>query len=448
MPASARDPHERPTNVRWLVFALASATSFLLYIHRYTWGILKDTIGEEFGWKNTTLGWLDSAFMFSYAGGQIPGGMLGDWFGPRMVLGIMILVWSLSMGGMALVRGVGPMAWVRMCFGLAQAGCYPNLSKVTKVWFPLSERTAVQGWVASFFGRMGGAASFILIGTLMLGEWQLPWRTALGWLAGIGCAFAALFMLLLRNTPRTHPWANEAEAELISLGDSAASVATRSLIDWKVVFRSRVVWALLFQQFTCAFVDNFFSFWLPKFLLTVKQLSMTKTGWMAALPLVGGALGGMVAGGLLQSWLIRKTGNRRWSRSGIGLAGNLMAGVCLFTSLAFDDPTQIIAAFFCLKFFADWAQPTCWGATTDMAGRNSASLFALVNTSGSLAGFVAGPVMGYTIDFFGKSLGSGSEGDPAGWTALFVMIGVVYIASALSWLFIDCTQTVDSQPDS
>ena len=63
---------------------------------------------------------------------------------------------------------------------------------MTKVWFPLSERTAVQGWVASFFGRMGGAASFILFGTLMLGEWQLPWRTALAWLAGVGCAFAAV----------------------------------------------------------------------------------------------------------------------------------------------------------------------------------------------------------------------------------------------------------------
>ena len=46
--------------------------------------------------------------------------------------------------------------------------------------------------------------------------------------------------------------------------------------------------------------------------------------------------------------------------------------------------------------------------------------------------------------FFGNSPGIGSTGVPAGWTALFVMIGIVYIASALSWLLIDCTQTVDS----
>lgn len=435
---------DRPTNVRWVIFVLACATSFLLYLHRYTWGFVKVAVGDEFGWDNDTLGWLDAAFMISYAGGQIPGGMLGDWFGPRMVLSGMALVWSLSMGGMALARGIVSMAWVRMLFGLAQAGCYPNLSKVTKIWFPISERTAVQGWVASFCGRMGGAASFILFGTLMLGTWQLPWRAALGWLTAVGCMFTVILLLLLRNSPRVHPWASAAEADLISAGDETAAVAARSVIDWRLVFRSRVVWALLFMQFTCAFVDNFFSNWLPRYLKSVKHVDMTSAGWMAALPLVGGAIGGMAVGGMLQNWLIHKTGNRRWSRSGIGLTGNLMAGVCLFASLAFDSATEIVWIFFLLKFFADWAQPTGWATTTDMGGRSAASLFAVVNTAGSLAGFVAGPVMGYTITLGGKYLGSGAPSDPAGWTALFVMIGLVYIASALSWLFIDCTQTVDS----
>ena len=74
-----------------------------------------------------------------------------------------------------------------------------------------------------------------------------------------------------------------------------------------------------------------------------------------------------------------------------------------------------------------------------MGGTNAASLFALVNTAGSLAGFVAGPAMGKTIDFFG----SGDPNDPAGWTALFIGIGVVYVLSAISWLFIDCTRGVE-----
>ncbi|MCA9095601.1 MAG: MFS transporter, partial [Planctomycetaceae bacterium] len=151
-----------PTKTRWLIFALACGLSFLLYLHRYTWGIVKAALSEEYGWDKTTLGYLDSAFMFSYSLGQIPGGMLGDWFGPRTVLTLMILFWSGGMAGMVFARNLIGMIFFRLLFGLGQAGCYPNLSKITKAWFPPDVRSAIQGWVASFSGRMGGAVSYAL----------------------------------------------------------------------------------------------------------------------------------------------------------------------------------------------------------------------------------------------------------------------------------------------
>ena len=139
------------------MFGLASATSFLLYLHRYTWGFVKVAVAEEFDWRDDTLGWLDSAFMISYAGGQIPEECLATGSGRKWSWGSMILVWSLSMGGMGLAGGFRAMAAVRMFFGLAQAGCYANLSKVTKVWFPISERTAVAG-MGLFLLRTDGRA--------------------------------------------------------------------------------------------------------------------------------------------------------------------------------------------------------------------------------------------------------------------------------------------------
>jgi sugar phosphate permease len=331
------------------------------------------------------------------------------------------------------------MAGVRLLFGLAQAGCYPNLSKTTKLWFPSSERTAVQGWVASFFGRMGGATSYLLFATVLIGWCHMPWRVALGLFMLLGFAAAVGFLLFFRNSPREHPWVNAAEAHLISDNDPGAATATRSTLKWSTVLRNGSLRALVFQQFTCAYVDNFFSSWIPLFLFEQKHVKLDATGWMSALPMVGGALGGMLAGGMLQNWLILRTGNRRWSRSLIGLTGNLMAMFIMFLSLTLDSATAIAGAFFLLKFFSDWAQPTMWGATTDMGGRNAASIFALVNTAGSLAGFVAGPTMGYTIHAFS----GGDATNPTGWTALFVGIGCIYLASALSWLFIDCTQTLE-----
>ena len=75
-----------PTRVRWLVFVLACATSWLLYVHRYAWGVIKADLKAEYGFTDTQLGWLDSAFSATYALFQIPCGHMGDVLGPALAL--------------------------------------------------------------------------------------------------------------------------------------------------------------------------------------------------------------------------------------------------------------------------------------------------------------------------------------------------------------------------
>src|SRR5205085_485651 len=86
-----------------LVLGLACGLSFLLYLHRYTWGIIKEDVQKEFGWNTVTLGWMDGLFALSYGVGQVPSGMLCDWFGARLLLGGSVLLWSLALavGGAA-----------------------------------------------------------------------------------------------------------------------------------------------------------------------------------------------------------------------------------------------------------------------------------------------------------------------------------------------------------
>lgn len=524
-----------PTKVRWVVFALACTTSFLLYLHRYTWGFIKSDVQQEFGWSLDQLGMLDGVFSASYALGQVPFGILCDWFGAHALMTGLIVSWSISMGAVALAGGLTSMAVYRFLFGLTQAGCYPTLSKITRIWFPLSTRTTVQGWVATFFGRGGGAMSFFLFGTILLGEMQMPWRYAVGVLTLLGIAFAVVFALLFRNCPAEHPLVNRAEAELIEEGTPDAVAAKGSYLRWGAVFRSGNMMVFLFQQFTSAYADNVYVYWIPLFLLTAKGVNLSGAGWMAALPLVGGAVGGML-GGTLQNWLIVRTGNRRWARSLIGCVGKLAATIFMFASLAFESALAIVLLFALVKFFGDWSQPTVWGTVTDIAGRNSASVFAVVNTVGSIAGFVAGPTMGLvvmmfaqtiaheetvpilersepsvetvfvlahkpvvpqsfqgelrgedgvlaTVSFAGQAVEITPNGDGAGaatdwqlrldvnrgelvltqspqpvqslaaryeytdygsgWTALFIMLGGIYLASALSWLFVDCTKPLE-----
>ena len=87
----------QPTQVRWIIFGLACAASWLLYLHRYAWGVVKPAFrAENPHLTDTEVGWLDSAFLATYAIGQVPGGAAGDLLGPRTVLTVLIFLWTVA----------------------------------------------------------------------------------------------------------------------------------------------------------------------------------------------------------------------------------------------------------------------------------------------------------------------------------------------------------------
>src|SRR5437870_1456940 len=127
MNGGANGGPERPTQVRWLIFALACAVSWLLYLHRYSFGVIAPALKAEQGLTDVELSWLHAVFNATYALGQVPGGRAGDLLGPRLVLSVLIVLWSASVAWLAWAQGLWHLAIVRSGFGLAQAGTYPNL---------------------------------------------------------------------------------------------------------------------------------------------------------------------------------------------------------------------------------------------------------------------------------------------------------------------------------
>jgi MFS transporter, ACS family, glucarate transporter len=436
---SVTDLSQPATNIRRMILVLSCAVSFVLYLHRYVWGFIKKDLADEFGWDSVTMGWLDGLFAVSYALGQIPAGILCDWFGVHMLLGSIVLLWTVALAGIAVASSLGSMATARLTFGLAQAGCYPALNKASKSWFPLSTRTTAQGWIATFFGRGGGAMSFFLFGTVLLGWLGLPWRGAVGVFAAIGLLVGVAFMLLFRNTPKEHPWSNDEEAALIVAADPAAAQAAGSRLAWSSLGRSVTLHFLFARAFASNMADVLFVNWVPLYLRTEKELDFLAAGWMSALPLLGGALGGL-ASGSMQSYLFRRTGSRRWARSLIGLTGKTLAAVLILASIYCRDALAVSCLFLAVKFFSDWEQPAEWGTISDIAGRSSATVFACVNTVGALGNFVAGPITGLVL----QSFSGGVRITTAGWNAVFVLIAVEYLFAAGCWLFINCERTLDA----
>jgi MFS transporter, ACS family, glucarate transporter len=73
------------TRIRWLIVSLLFCLGVLMFIDRVNVSIAAKYIMPEYGLTDVQIGWIFSAFVFGYAILQIPGGWLGDRFGPRIV---------------------------------------------------------------------------------------------------------------------------------------------------------------------------------------------------------------------------------------------------------------------------------------------------------------------------------------------------------------------------
>jgi MFS family permease len=425
------DPSSRPTQIRWLILVLACTTSWLLYLHRYAWGQIRPFIEKDLKLDSQTLGWLDGIFMATYGLGQVPGGLAGDRFGPRLLLSALILVWSAALACLAVAAAGWQLFASRALFGLAQAPAYPVLSKVTRSWFPPSVRTTVQGAVTAA-GRLGGACAGLVIVTLMIGQLGLPWWAALLAVSSQGLLLAAAFWVVVRDNPGEHPWTNDAERQEVASGELAPVAGSRPVLRWDPGNRFNLT-MLLLAVFASTFADNLYLNLLPTFLQKAKQFTPEGAGTVTTLLLLGGAAGGVAAGLLSDRWA-RRAGRRRWSRSTLGFAGKGAAAVLLLASLGAGSGGLLVAVLLASKFFTDWTVPLVWGTITDISGRAAATVFGVVNAAGAVAGALAGPSMTAIQAAFG-------------WEGLFVCVAGVYVVSATAWLFIDCTRRlVDEAP--
>ena len=434
---------QHPTKVRWLMFVLACMTSWFLYLHRYTWNIIRPELKEEFGFNNTQLESIYTAFSVTYGLGQIPSGMICDFFGPHLFLGIIIALWSLMLMCFSGANSIGSFSTIRVVFGATQAGGYPSLAKVTKLWWPLKTRTIAQGIIASFFGRSGGAMSSIIMATVLMGMFGLGWRTALLAMGGMGLAFAALFLWFARNQPETDTRVNEAEVKLIREGEESSD-AGRAVLPVSRALQNPSLLVFILQQMMNAGADGIYAFLMGSYFREARGIEDAFVlGLLISLPLWGGALGG-VAGGFVNDGLIQMTGNRRWSRAAAGFSGKFVA--CLMMFVAISQTSGVAAAWclFVVKFFTDWTQPTVWGTCTDMGGRYSATVFSIINTSGSIGGIITSLSFGVILDLYiTTETVDGMATTVTNYTPVFNIVAGMYLVSALCWFFINCTNSLD-----
>src|SRR3984885_2429553 len=116
---------KRTGTKRWFVLLLISLMYLVTYLDRANISTVAPVIAKEFDIGKIEMGFIFSAFVWSYALFQIPGGWLGDRFGPRRMLTGVVGYWSVMTALTAMASGVTSFAAVRFLFGIGEAGPVP-----------------------------------------------------------------------------------------------------------------------------------------------------------------------------------------------------------------------------------------------------------------------------------------------------------------------------------
>src|SRR5947209_6607052 len=305
--APAAQPTVRPSHARYGVFAFAITLAIITYIDRVCISQAAPNIRGDLKLSEDQMGWVFFAFGIAYALFEIPGGWAGDRFGPRSVLMKVVVLWSIFTAATGWAWNYASMLVCRFIFGIGEAGCFPNLTKIFTIWMPSSERVRAQGllWLSA---RWGGAFTPLLVAFVLS---KVNWHWAFTLFGLIGVVWAVIFYRWFRDRPSEHPSVNA--GELAILDGAEANAPSHAAIPWGRLMRSGTVWLLWLQYFCMSYGWYFYITWLPTYLRDARHVSLEKSALLAGMPLFFGGVGCFV-GGWVARWLARDTGDARRAR--------------------------------------------------------------------------------------------------------------------------------------
>jgi predicted MFS family arabinose efflux permease len=334
------------------------------------------------------------------------------------VLTRIVLWWSAFTMLTGAAQGFRSLVLIRFLFGAGEAGAFPNIARSFSRWFPARERGRANG--VMFLGsRLGGMLS-APVALVIIARWG--WRESFVIFGLIGIVWAAAWYAWYRDRPEEHPAMTPAELAVIQEGSMAADIPSERT-PWRLLLRSRNLYAICAMYFAFGYGLYFYFTWLPTYLITVLGFSRFGGGLFAALPFLLAGIADLV-GGWLTDTLSRRFGLRT-GRCHLGCAAFMTCAALVFAS---QLPVPAVAKAVLLAFAlasADLALGACWAVPIDIAPDHAGVITGCMNTLGNLGGLVGPMVVGIAVDRWQS------------WTFPFYITAAVYASGALAWLAID-----------
>ncbi len=173
------------------VFILFSLGFFISYLFRGVNLALAPDLATALSLTASDLGFLTSLYFVTFAGFQIPLGMLLDRFGPRKVDAGLLVLAALGSLLFGLAQNKGMLIAGRLLIGLGVSACLMAALKAMVMWFPKERLPSLNGGVFAI-GGLGAVAAATPV-ELALGV--TDWRGVFMGLAALTLAMAAAIFI-------------------------------------------------------------------------------------------------------------------------------------------------------------------------------------------------------------------------------------------------------------
>ena len=409
----------RPTHVRWFpILAMVAVGTMINYLDRTVLGIAAPFMTRDLGLTAAQLGLVFSAFSWSYAALQIPGGIFLDRFGTRVTYFIAVVMWSLFTALMAATRSLPALILTRIGVGIFEAPCFPANSRILATWFPAQERARANGIYS--FGQYVGLG-FLSVPLFWIAQ-RYGWRGLFLVVGAFGVAFGLVWWALYRSPGDSR--ANQAEIDYIEAGGGGEYKGEPVRFRWthiRTLLRQRQVLGASLGQFGGNSTQVFFVTWFPTYLVRARGMTFLQAGFMTSLPYIGASIGVLV-GGLLSDRLLKKTGSPNLARKLPIVGGMLLASTIVAANYVPAGHDGLVILIMSIAFFGQGMTNLGWTVISDVAPKRLIGLTSgIFNFSANLAGIVTPLVIGVAFQLTGSFVGP------------LVYIGVVALIGAFSY---------------
>lgn len=366
------------------------------YVDRGTLSVAKSNISSEFGLNPTRMGFLFSAFFWSYALFQLAAGWLVDRWEVKWIYAGGFLIWSLATAAIGLAHDFTMLFGLRLLLGIGESVAYPATSRLLTETYAEEQRGFANALIDA--GSKLGPALSTLLGGLVVAHYG--WRPLFLWV-GLGSLvwlIPWIWLVPSRNsTPAPGGLRMPSEAEPVG---------------WADILRRREVWGTSLGMFCLGYSWYFLVSWLPAYLEEDRKFSKEAMAVFGSLPFLAMAVTSLTGGWISDRWIQSGASCTRVRKTFLTLGFTLCAVLMVPAVLVREATLCVVfltAACAALGLFSS----NVWAVTQTLAGPSAAGKWTgIQNCIGNLGGVVSPALTGwlvtetgsFTVAFGGASL--------------------------------------------